>query len=76
MVVMTKEKQSICYVVRGSAVLPEFLIIEPLLFSFPLPDSVGKTSSSTCFININLFLFQILQTDSEPMLVPPARRET
>ena len=76
MVVMIKEKQSICYVVVGNAVLPEFLIIEPLLFSFPLPDSVGKTSSSTCFINISLFLFQILQRDSESVLVLLARRET
>lgn len=73
---MIKEKQSICYVVVGNAVLPEFLVIEPLLFSFPLPDSVDKTRSSTCFINMSLFLFQILQSDSESVLVLLARRET
>jgi len=39
-------QSSYCKAVEN-AVLPEFLITEPLLFPFPLPDFSSKTSSSS-----------------------------
>lgn len=48
--------QNIYYVAVDNAFLPESLTIELLLFSFKVPDFLGKTSSSNLFHQYELIL--------------------
>lgn len=48
--------QNIYYVAVDNAFLPKSLTIELLLFSFKVPDFLGKTSSSSLFHQYELIL--------------------
>lgn len=56
MTVRIKEMQNIYYVAVDNAFLPKSLTIELLLFSFKVPDFLGKTSSSSLFHQYELIL--------------------